>query len=353
LQNITINVSSTIIYEDVVQPTATAVIAPTPTAATVIEAIPTPSDPIDRDQVFDDFIKTWGITIGLILSLGMIAFSGEDKGTKWTGALILIVVIMFGIRFYNQGIQPRFKLYQQSPSEIAPPIVTEPPSSSEIVIPPAMERQVEEVVVTNVSLPGLPTIGASGEITPASPRTPPTGDCAINSRWPDSIQQWCTGITQYATANGANPDRIAAMMWQETLGNPDTLSSSCAVGLIQVMPSDGKGFILTNSAGQQYFKCDLVNGTLEAYQSYYSNVFRNRPTIAQIQSDPYFGLEWGVSYYGGLLRGHNSSDWEALYYYGGPRYGDVYRGAVFNHYDCVVNNQVGSCRSDLASRLNK
>ena len=66
----------------------------------------------------------------------------------------------------------------------------------------------------------------------------PTG-CRISSKFPQSILQWCDLITAKAEQTGLEPDLIAALIWQESGGNPLAYSSSGAVGLMQVMPRDG------------------------------------------------------------------------------------------------------------------
>lgn len=66
-----------------------------------------------------------------------------------------------------------------------------------------------------------------------------TAGCPVSGAYPDSIRQWCSFIGQYANENGVDPNLIAAVMLQESGGNPDAYSKSGAVGLLQVMPRDG------------------------------------------------------------------------------------------------------------------
>ena len=67
----------------------------------------------------------------------------------------------------------------------------------------------------------------------------PNGGCSVSSAYPDSILQWCDLITLYADENGLDPNLLAAVMLQESGGNPDAYSHSGAVGLMQIMPRDG------------------------------------------------------------------------------------------------------------------
>ena len=55
-------------------------------------------------------------------------------------------------------------------------------------------------------------------------------------------------IEQYARETALDPNLISAVMLQESAGRPDAYSKSGAVGLLQVMPRDGKaaGFMCKN-----------------------------------------------------------------------------------------------------------
>ncbi len=100
----------------------------------------------------------------------------------------------------------------------------------------------------------------------------PAGSCPIGAAYPASIQQWCSLITRYANENGLEPDLVAAVMLQESGGNPDAYSSSGAVGLMQVMPRDGIA---------ASFQC---NGR---------PCFSNRPSMEEL-FDPEFNIEYGT-----------------------------------------------------------
>jgi soluble lytic murein transglycosylase-like protein len=138
------------------------------------------------------------------------------------------------------------------------------------------------------------------------------GDCQINPNYPETILQWCGLITDYAEQRGLEPNLIAALIWQESGGKPQAYSSSGAVGLMQIMPSDG----LAAS-----FQC--INGPC----------FSNRPTITELE-DPEFNIAYGTKMLAGL-QARTGNLREALKSYGpmnvGYSYADKVIG-IFNRY---------------------
>ncbi|MEJ2599676.1 MAG: transglycosylase SLT domain-containing protein, partial [Anaerolineales bacterium] len=82
--------------------------------------------------------------------------------------------------------------------------------------------------------------GASVPAQDNSTSDNPGGACQVSGRFPGSILQWCSLITTYATKHGLDPDLVAALIWQESGGKPQAISRSGAVGLMQVMPRDGR-----------------------------------------------------------------------------------------------------------------
>lgn len=103
--------------------------------------------------------------------------------------------------------------------------------------------------------------------------------CSVPASYPDNIQQWCEPITQVAAYYGLDPALVAAVMLQESGGNPDAYSKSGAVGLLQVMPRDGLA---------AEFMC--ANGPC----------FSARPTMDEL-FDPRFNIEFGVKLLSGLV----------------------------------------------------
>jgi hypothetical protein len=133
--------------------------------------------------------------------------------------------------------------------------------------------------------------------------------CDVSSNYPDKILQWCELITQNALKQDIDPDLLAALIWQESGGNPQAYSHSGAVGLMQVMPRDG----LAAS-----FQCP--NGPC----------FKNRPTINQLQ-DPDFNVSYGTKMLSGLISRRGSMR-EGLKSYGPADVGYSYADKVIGIY---------------------
>jgi len=57
------------------------------------------------------------------------------------------------------------------------------------------------------------------------------GDCQVSEKYPEKIRQWCDLITHYALEHGLDPNLVAALIWQESGGNPVAYSKSGAVGV--------------------------------------------------------------------------------------------------------------------------
>jgi len=137
----------------------------------------------------------------------------------------------------------------------------------------------------------------------------PIRPCQLSIAYPDDIHQWCSLITQYAQEYGFPPDLIAALIWQESGGNPSAYSRSGAVGLMQVMPRDG----LASS-----FMC--VNGPC----------FANRPTTEELE-DPEFNVMYGTRMLANLVKRYGNLR-EALKSYGPKDVGYSYADKVLGIY---------------------
>jgi soluble lytic murein transglycosylase-like protein len=117
--------------------------------------------------------------------------------------------------------------------------------------------------------------------------------CSLSARFPDGIRQWCNLVEQNAAQNNLPAALVAAVMWQESGGDPQAYSHSGAVGLLQVMPRDGlaAAFICQNGP-----------------------CFASRPTITELQ-DPEFNLAYGTRMLAGLQNKYGN--WrDALKFYG-------------------------------------
>ena len=88
---------------------------------------------------------------------------------------------------------------------------------------------------------------------------------------------------------GVDDDIIASLIYVESRGNHDSVSSAGAVGLMQVMPRDG----IASSFG----------------------VFRNRPTMEELM-DPSFNINKGTEILAGYISQTGSLESGLCSYYG-------------------------------------
>jgi hypothetical protein len=135
--------------------------------------------------------------------------------------------------------------------------------------------------------------------------------CSLSALYPDSIRQWCTLIEKYSQQNFIDPGLVAALMIQESGGDPNAYSSSGAVGLMQVMPNDGLA---------------------AAFQCATGPCFSGRPDIRQLQ-DPEYNIAYGTRMLSELIQKYGSIR-EALKSYGPIDVGYYYADLVLN----IFNN---------------
>ncbi|MDD2695186.1 MAG: transglycosylase SLT domain-containing protein [Anaerolineales bacterium] len=164
-----------------------------------------------------------------------------------------------------------------------------------------------DVAVLEPAAVGVGAVGldAAGQPVAAQVEEP----CQVSRRYPRRVLQWCALITRYAEQYNVPPNLVAAVVWQESGGNPKAVSRSGAVGLMQVMPKDGIAASFT-----------CVNGPC----------FANRPTSAQLK-DPEFNLKYGVRMLSGLIKRHGDER-EALRAYGPVQAGYSYADRVLSIY---------------------
>lgn len=134
--------------------------------------------------------------------------------------------------------------------------------------------------------------------------------CTVSGLFPNKVLRWCSFISYYAARHSLNPDLLAALIWLESGGNEIAYSKSGAVGLMQVMPSDG----LAAS-----FMC--VNGPC----------FSDRPSTTELQ-DPEFNIAYGTRMLAGLVR-RNGNLREALRSYGPMNVGYYYSDKVLGIFE--------------------
>ncbi len=134
--------------------------------------------------------------------------------------------------------------------------------------------------------------------------------CKVSKKYPDQIREWCGLITKFSKKNGLDADLVAALIWQESGGNPVAYSKSGAVGLMQVMPRDGIAAT---------FMC--VNGPC----------FTSRPSTDELQ-DPNFNIKYGTGMLANLVAKYGDMR-EALRYYGPRDVGYYYADKVLRIYE--------------------
>lgn len=147
-----------------------------------------------------------------------------------------------------------------------------------------------------------PALGAPGANNVVQPE-----GCSISPSYPQSIQQWCGIIDKYAREHGLDPNLISAVMLQESGGQQDAFSKSGAVGLMQVMPRDGKA---------ARFMCK--NGPC----------FADRPT-SEALFDPEFNVQYGSQMLSELIHLKGNVR-DALKSYGPMDVGYYYADLVLN-----------------------
>lgn len=152
---------------------------------------------------------------------------------------------------------------------------------------------VQKAIVPGILIGVLTLVGLSRLVTPTltvSAATeevqnaallethPSDSSCKFQERYPVKIFPWCALIEEAADEYAMDALLIAAVMLQESGGQAEVMSSSGAVGLMQVMPRDGIAAT---------FQC--INGPC----------FTNRPSIAELK-DPAFNVDYGVRMLAGL-----------------------------------------------------
>jgi hypothetical protein len=136
----------------------------------------------------------------------------------------------------------------------------------------------------------------------------PWSDCGVSDRFPDEVLQWCGLITKYAHQTDLHPDLVAALIWQESGGNPKAYSRSGAVGLMQVMPRDG-------------IAADYVCKG--------NSCFSDRPEIRELE-DPEFNIQYGTHLLQELVVNQAGDLREALRIYGPLNVGYTYADTVLS-----------------------
>ena len=134
-------------------------------------------------------------------------------------------------------------------------------------------------------------------------------ECSISEKYPQKVRRWCGLVMKYGEKYEVPVNLIAAVMLQESGGNPKAYSTSGAVGLMQVMPRDGKA---------REYQC--VNGPC----------FAGRPRMEELE-EPEFNVRYGVKMLKQLKK--REGNWrEALRAYGPGDAGYSYADKVLRIY---------------------
>lgn len=181
-----------------------------------------------------------------------------------------------------------------------------PVSDSEAESAAPVSSCLEKVVLTFILVLGAITMVGAG----LGSGSAAGGDCQVSEDFPHEVRRWCSLITREASENDLHPDLIAALIWQESGGNPRAYSHSGAVGLMQVMPRDGLAAAFNCPEGP---------------------CFEDRPTTSQLRN-PNFNVDYGAEMLQGLVRKHRGNLREALREYGPMDVGYYYADTVISLY---------------------
>ncbi len=174
---------------------------------------------------------------------------------------------------------------------------------------PTEPEQTADMAVETTQTPNAPdqTAIATETALPTEQTFQIDPDCALNPGLPGEVRQWCSLIESFAAEYNLPAGLIAAVIMQESYGDPLAYSKSGAVGLMQVMPRDGLAASFQCPAGP---------------------CFADRPTIAELE-DPAFNINYGTRLLANLFSIHGSYR-EALYKYGPINMGYQYADIVLN-----------------------
>lgn len=142
-------------------------------------------------------------------------------------------------------------------------------------------------------------------------------DPAAGTGIPDAtLQSFCGYIQQASAATGLEPSLIAAIITVESSGNPNAISNQGAVGLMQVMPSDGV--------------------TAELFPGYFSD----RPTTAELLN-PEFNIQYGSMLLAQFIQ-YWGSERDGILHYGPTGIGYDYADKVLG----VKNANPNACSGE-------
>jgi soluble lytic murein transglycosylase-like protein len=214
---------------------------------------------------------------------------------------ILAIVFVASLAKTSETVQA-----YTDPTSLAP-LYTNAPASATALVTATMNIQAAPPVPT-AAIPQTASPNPTAQDTQPAAATQST-DCSINKHYPASIRQWCVLIEKYAHTANLEPNLIAAVILQESGGDPKAYSASGAVGLMQIMPRDG----LAAS-----FQCGATA------------CFASRPSMNELY-DAEYNIAYGVRMLAALIQ-KNGSIRNALRAYGPMNVGYYYADKVLAIY---------------------
>jgi hypothetical protein len=191
-----------------------------------------------------------------------------------------------------------------------------------------MMKRLIYVALVTILMAGLLPLGMFNRAKPAEAAAAPafqsTGPAqpALSPIWKKTIQQWATQISELADIYGLDPDFVAAVVREESDGDPRVVSRVGAVGLMGVMPT---------SPGLEW-----------------------RPKVEELK-DPTINLRWGVAILSEIVRQSGGDLYSALAAYSGgwdrvnSRVPRNYAASVLDYYGRAIVARNG-ISPDIASR---
>ena len=178
-----------------------------------------------------------------------------------------------------------------------------------LVFPSILLSAIFLIILSNsLNVSAVEGIIFNADHDPINPKTPVYKE-QLSVKYPQSIQKWLEEIEYSADKYGLDPNLIAAVMLQESGGQSTVISTSGAVGLMQIMPRDGiaSSFICGDNP-----------------------CFKNRPSINELL-DPNYNIDFGTRLLFGLLKTSGSTR-NALKTYGPMDVGFYYADIVLSIY---------------------
>lgn len=215
--------------------------------------------------------------------------AGASPGWEWLwealiapviyGVLVLILAYTFG---YYWHFLPKITIAKES-VPIRETVKEEESGQNPVKLTP--EGSIPNDPNEPTPIPSTPV-----PLTPALPT--PVGECQLSEEWPEAVYRWCELITRYSQKNDLPPDLVAAVIYQESGGDPEAVSGSQACGLMQVVSSSN---MMRNMQGLRFFE--------------------NRPTCERLK-DPEYNIEWGTKHLRQRIDGYDKDIRKGLMSYG-------------------------------------